>query len=402
MSFIKTYLRYYSLLLCGLLLFCSCETDLDPDDPGNNPNNPNQPANIDPDKASGYLRLDSPTVISGTLGSAVEGQLKMDVEDTIFSIKGYPIGNRLEFLHDPTQDVSGFYIYVGGASSYYDVPETIIEGQYTPPEEGDTTAILDMDLDPTIDNVDYPYTIEITIQPHDPSGNPLDEFTRWVTVEDPADSGGGSGCNTIARPLSDNTIHWDWDFTIREFNGDILNVFAPGLATPINSQGSGCCSDNGKSYSVSDSPACVPNTTASHMTWVQLEVDDYSVRPYELWQIYDDGSLMVLSNEIKKTYNRPTTNFCSGTVGYTFDNEDTGGTGTHDFIPGGDHINFDFPNWEGGWRPRGGDLIYTCNTMIITWGREDKFSAVYRRIKYDPYPSYNPIEFYYQWKPWFD
>ena len=396
-----------TLMLLSLGFWTACESDITDD--LNNPGNPNNPRNPNPakalsaDEASEHLVLKNHAKITGTLPNASDGQLKLDVEDTIYVVKGYPLGSRIEVLHHPGENVAGFNITVPGSTFYFHVPETIIEGQYEPSEESDSISIIELDFDPPVDEVDYPYTTEIVIQPVDDNGNPLDEFERWVTVEDPEQSStNGSGCNTIARPVNDNNLHWEWDFTVRELNGDIVNVFAPGLATRINSQGSGCCGDNGRSYAVGDTPACVPNTTAQHLTWVELEVDDYSVRPFELWQIYENGTVRVYSNEIKKTYNRPTTNFCTGVIGYTFDNDDTGGIGTHNFVAGGSHISFDFPNWEGGWRPQGGTLIYTCHTMIISWGGGDKFSAVYKRIIYDPYPQTNPLAFYSLWKPWFD
>ncbi len=390
-----------SFLIFSLALWTSCESDLN-EDPSN-PGNPNSGKTLSAEEASEYLVLKGHAKITGTLPTTNDGQLKLDVEDTIFVVKGYPLGSRIEVLHHPGENVAGYNLYLPGSSFYYHVPETIIEGQYQTPEENDTTSIIELNFDPPVDEVDYPYTIEIVIQPVDDGGNPLDEFERWVTVEDPEDASGAGSCNTIARPRSDNRIHWEWDFTIREFNGQILNVFAPGLASPINSQGAGCCSDSGRSYTTSNHPGCTNNGTSSGLTWVVLDVDDYVVRPFMFLQIYEDGSIDASGNEVKKQYNRSITNFCSEVVGYDFFNTDIGGTGTHDFTPGANYININWTSWQGGYRINSGSLIYTCNTMILSWGGEDKFSAVYKKpIFYDGNSNYNPVDFYSQWKPWFD
>ena len=397
MKYPNRYLTALVLIMSASILFFSCQLDPDTDTPPKDP--PNNGKQLEPDKISEYLVLKDANKIDGTLPTAPDGGILMDVQDTIYTVKGYSLGYRIDFQKATSQLITGYYIYVSGSSFYYDVPEDYVDGQFVPNEEEDTSSVLVLDLDLEDEEVDYPFTTEIVIQPHDDAGNPLDEFDRRITIEDPDDPDGG-GCNTIAFPISNNHIHWEWDFTIREYNGEILNVFAPGLATPINSQGAGCCDQQGRSQTTSSSPSCGPGTTS--MTWVQLEVNDYSVRTYELWQIYENGTMLAFGNHVKKQYNRATTNFCDGTVGYTFDNEDLDGHGTHDFTPGSDRINLSWTNWNGGYRPLSGSLIYTCHTMIRSWGGDDKFSAVYRRVVYNPYPDHNPVEFYYNWKPWFD
>lgn len=373
----------------------SCKTDPEV------PNPKEEPEEIAPDLIAEHLILNQATLITGSLPNAQDGGIKMEIKDTIFSVKGFALGSRIQFQKAAHQDITGFYIYVIGASFYFDVPEEIVDGQLVFSGDEDTSTVLqiDLDLEPLGDEVEYPFSTEILIQPHDASGTPVDEFKRFITIEDPEDQT-GNGCNTIAQPVSNNRIHWEWEFTIREYNGEILNVFGPGLATRINSQGAGCCDSQGRSWTTSSHPSCGPGTTS--MTWVQLEVEDYSVRPYELWQIYNDGTVFVFSNYIKKQYDRSITNFCDGIVGYTFENEDIDGSGTHDFTPGGSFITFNWTQWNGGFRASSGQVVYTCHTMIRSWGVDDKFSAVYRRVIYNPYPTHNPIEFYYQWKPWFD
>ncbi|MDH3710292.1 MAG: hypothetical protein OER04_10415 [Cyclobacteriaceae bacterium] len=356
-------------MILSLVLWTSCESDLN-EDPGN-PGNP-VITNVDPDKASEYLVLNNAAKITGSLPLSNDGGLKLDVEDTIFTMKGYPLGSRIRVLHDPSQSVSDFNIHVGGASFYYNVPEEIAEDQYIVEEESDTTSVLVLELDPPADEVDYPFTLEVYIQPLDESGNPLDEFIRWLTVEDPEDSGSG-GCNSITGKV------WEWNFSLRINHGDIVNVWAPALGTPINTTGGGCCSGSGNSYTTVD-PFCVVGINEPNMKWVEVTPHDYYVRNYEYLQFGDDGSALADGLEIIKNWDLFNTDFCSETLSYTYtENKNKLVEGTHDFVRGANHINFSFPDWEGGWRPRGGNIVYTCNVLVISYDVEiDTFIKVYK------------------------
>ncbi len=407
MQFTGKYLGLLIIVVGGLFLISACEKDLDTDPQGdpNDPNNPNPTTPVDPEKASEYLVLDNATKINGKPAPSLDGQIQMDVEDTIFVVKGFPVGSRLEFLHDPSQDISGFYVYVKGASAYFDVPESIVDGQYEAKGEEDTTSVLVLDLDPTVDTeeVNYPYHVEIVIQPHDPAGMGLDSISRVITVEEPIDPSDNSGlCNTILRTDGTSDRIWEWEFSVREYNGQILNIQAPGLAARINPQGSGCCRDDGVSVTTSDSPGCVPppNGPANNLTWVVLEVDDYVVLTYELAWFWENGEFTILGEENKRQYDRSTTNFCTETVGYTHDLTDYTHQGTHDFVAGSDHMNLDITDSEGGYRPaRSMDLIYTCNTLIVQWGREDNWSKVYKLAQTE---GNDPFDFHKFYKAWFD
>ncbi|MEM7375032.1 MAG: hypothetical protein AAF587_40940 [Bacteroidota bacterium] len=390
---------FFLILVACMIVIVACqptETTPEPETPIN------QLRSIDPDLASSMLVFPHSTQIDGQLPPAPDGQIKMEVRDTIFSVKGYPLGNRIQLLKEHhSQDISGYYVAVKGASFYFDVPEEFLDGQYIAEEESDTSSVLILDLDPGLEDVNYPLTVEITIQPHTPTGDPLDQFDRVITVEDPADK---SVCNTIAAQPSNNRIHWIWDYTIREYNGQILNVLAPDIATTVNSIAAGCCAPlTGKSYTVSSSPSCVPNVNTPHMQWKEYHIADFSVRPYELWQIYNDGTVSVWSVLLQSIYNRSRSDFCGPFIAFDPSEEDIYGEGTHDFVSGGEQFNFDWSRWDGGYRPRGGTVIYTCHTMIRCWGVEEKFSAVYKKADYSGPQSPNGFfENYLAFKEWFD
>ena len=361
------------LLLTGLLWMAACESDIDPidGDQSNNSSNPTDPVTYDPDEISEYLVLDNATKINGTLPTAPDGQLKIDARDTIFLVKGYRLGSRIRVLHDSTQDVSGFNIHLSGASFYYDVPEDIVEGQYVAQGEGDTTSVLELDIDLPEDDVEYPYTAEVIIQPHGPSGQLFDEFSRYITIEDPES---GENCNSIVEKT------WEWNFTLRVNNGDITSVWAPGLGIPINTTGGGCCGGEGKSYTVTD-PQCVADIQEPNMKWIKVYPNDYYVRPFEILHFYDGGKALAFQKEVIKNWDLFNTDFCSKALAYTFTvNDNFAREGEHDFTPGASYMRLNFPDWKGGWRPLGGDIVYTCNVLVIVSGSEgDAFLAVYKQ-----------------------
>ncbi|MGI9552650.1 MAG: hypothetical protein ACR2MT_15715, partial [Aurantibacter sp.] len=320
---------------------------------------------------------------------AIDGQLKMDVKDTIYSVKGYPLGNRIWFLHDPSQDVSGFHVYVSGSTFYYHVPEDMEEGQSVPQEENDTIAVLVLDLDlPNDHEVDYPFTTEVVIQPLDESGMPLDEFDRSITIEDPNDNDPGSRCATITQPFQvPSAPRWRWDFTIRERNGVIENSWEPARRRKINRLGWGCCVNGDISATAAESIFCREGTTQPGYEWVELEVDDYIVRYEEYMWVFDNGVFNVQGIEDKKQYFPSLTNFCDREIGYEFYYQVYGApndtpVGTHDFTPGAKRLNLDLPNWEGPYRmPRSAEITYTCHTLFLIWEDGEGFDSFVSRYE---------------------
>lgn len=343
-------------------------------------------SDLNPDKISEHLVLRDAIKMTGDLPVASDGGLKIDVPEMIYLIKGYPVGNRIRFQHNPMLEVKGFNIYVGSASYFFDVPAETIDGV----KENDsvTTVVFDLDF-PEDMEVDYPFTTEITIQPHDGSGNPLDEFDRTVTIEDPEDSSGGP-CNSIMQPYEglDTPPRWRWDFTMWEQNGTIINAWAPNRKQRINSQGAGCCSDSGRSYYVGEHPSCGANVTGPGFTKITLtadEINDYVQRIEEYVWFFDNGVFDAQGIEDKKNWYSFDTDFCTKELSYLYSYEVYGSlndtpVGTHDFTPGATRINLDLQNWQGPYRmPRSADIVYTCHTLLLIWESEgiDKFTSRY-------------------------
>lgn len=412
-------------ILLGLLLAisaCDKENELTGDsDPPVNENSdeqgqddttpqdsmPDTNGQIDPDIIANNLALKDAITVNGDLPAALDGQILIDVKDTIFLVKGYPFGDRIQLLPESGQasrtnrgGISGMYVQVLGSTFYHNVPSEAVETIWVD-EFGDhrTTYTFDLDLDLSdLGDISYPFSIEIKLQPYDEAGTPLDEFERVVTIEDPEDS---AKCDDIRREPGTSDNVWVWDYSIRAYNGQILNVIAPGLAAAINSIGGGCCLSDGRSVTTSEDNLCFEDTTAPERTWVELELDDYSVRTFEVMWFYTNGLFDFGGIYRNKQYDRSITNFCTGIAGYTFDREDYGiFDGGHDFMPGATSINLDVANWFGPYRMFSSyDLIYTCNTLLLmNQGGDDEWTFVYRKLK----SGDNPTAFDTQFKPWFE
>lgn len=317
----------FVLLLINLCLF-GCKPD--PESPIS-PTNPDpEHIDLDPDLASDFLLFHGETELEGTLPEAIDGEIFIEVEDTIYSVKGYPFGNRIRFLKEASQEVAGYYVGIPGANVYYDVPEEEVEGQYIPEGEQDTTSVLFLELDPDESIDEYPFTVPIWILPYDGSGMPIKRFIRWITVEDPEDG----TCTSIARPNNDYSLHWEWEFSLREYNGEVLNVFAPDIATRINSVGGGCCTTDGRSFTVASSPYCEVGVNNNNFTYFEYPSDDYSLRGYEVWQIWENGEVYVWRNFVLKNYIPQGSDFCTGELEYALDYSFPNGEGTHDYVAG--------------------------------------------------------------------
>ncbi|MEX0288463.1 MAG: hypothetical protein AB3N14_05085 [Flavobacteriaceae bacterium] len=392
----QTFMKCFMLMTIlggAVVMISACEKDIempkeerqqqdpdgeDPDQEEPKDSVPDTDNEIDSDVLAEYLVLKDASKITGNLPSATDGGLKIDVADTIYLIKGYPLGNRIRFKHDASQTVQGFNIYVGSASYYFDVPKEPNE-DYTPPQESDTTSVLVLDLDiPVDEGVDYPFSTEIIIQPNDGAGNPLDEFERVITVEDPEDPNGV--CNSIMQPFEgiDTPPRWRWDQTFWEQNGVIIKAWAPNRKQRINTYGWGCCNNaTQRSLTINDSPVCsalITDSTATasgNLVEVQLDVDDWVVRLEEYMWFFDNGVFDLQGIEDKRQYFPSLTNFCTAEVGYDLSTQVYGAptdtpVGTHDFSPGASHINLDLRNWQGPYRlPRSVNIVYTCHVLLL-------------------------------------
>jgi hypothetical protein len=206
MKEVKALLKFLAAMsVSGLLLFaCTNPIDPSPDpDPGNSDTTVEALDNI-----LNQFRLSSAAVkIAGHApSSSGSAGLKFNIKDTLHLVEGVHVPIR--FLHTETTNVAGVYIHVIGGSfsstHYYDVPE-IPEH-----EESDTVSVVmvgfDIDeLSPGVPPAGAPFVFDIILIPHDPNGNPLDETTVPVIVDDFNNSGNSP------EPCGLSTGQWVWE-----------------------------------------------------------------------------------------------------------------------------------------------------------------------------------------------
>ncbi len=388
----KTNHHYISLLnmllLSGLLWIVSCEPDLEPDKDHNNPTNPNNPVAVDPDKASEFLLLDSASKIAGELPVATDGPLQISVEDTIYLVNNMPFGTRVVVKHDGQQDISGFYIGIPNSSFYYDVPVVTAES-------GDSTEVFYINIGDAggLDWGEFP----IEILPHGPGNLPFKKFIRQVKVEDTKDE---DVCSPLVAPpdcyndINGNRIcsyvgglwTWMWDFTVVEdATGDIYTAYAPYMFLNVPPYKHGGCCWNGFSEPSKYDPYCVPGNRDYH----EVIVDNaYYVRYFERLDLFEDNTYLRSVRDETQNYNTDSSNYCADSAGYVTSRHYVEEEGTHNFSPGNNHINFtrlytnnfNDPYNSTFWFVHGGEVFYTCHTLIISYiFNGEKWSEVYKR-----------------------
>ena len=368
----------------GLLWLAACEQDIDPFDadqqnkPGG-PDDPGNPAQIDPDEALAYLVLESAQKIAGTLQSAPDQQLKINFKDTIYLVKDFPFGARVVVKHDGLFHIGGFYIGTTDGTFYYDLPAEETEAQ-----DSSDVIYLNIELPDDIQS-DFPYTLPIIIQPYGPDGVPLDEFNKWITVEDPESS---DGCPiTVYRAPA-----WEWEFTVGiNYAGEVFQIDAPGLKKISSYETGGCCNNDGTSTTVANDPNCTQNS----IYFKSINVEHYFTNVFELLTFFDDGTFKQWNASRQTNYRPSKSDFCNNLAAYDLDYNEFTKFGKHDFTPGADYLNIIYDVTDPpvfGKIIGSGEILYTCHSLILTVGREEKWSIVYRKLVHD----HNPLDF----APW--
>lgn len=369
-----------------LLILGGCQEDLDNVDPDDE----NNAANFSADQLSEFLVLDGASKIVQNLKGAPDGKLKISVKDTMYVVKGLQYGARVAIKHNGTQEIRGIYIGVSGSSFYYDAPASA-EGQ-------DSTETIYIHLE-IPGNANYPLTVPIKIQPYGPDGEPLDEFERWITIEDPDDEDvcdptvTQTCTNREGQLICNSPWSWVWEATLTEnLSGDIHTAYAPALFQNQNAFQHGGCCWNGISIPAKYDPYCV----SGNPEYFEVTVDDaYYVRYFEFMDLFDNGKFERYMRSANKIYVPDSSNYCSGVAGYFVDDNFTLYQGEHDFTPGADNIRLTTQSGGSGWAMNGGELIYTCHSLIISFGREERYIVIYRRFSgdIDEIETYLP-EFY--------
>lgn len=380
----RRYIGLLAIVLLNGLLLASCDSNVQPDQ-GNDTDDPGTPGNTnDPDRFAEYLVLTDASKLSGALPTAPDLGLKISVKDTLFLVKDFPYGARVVVRHDGQHDISGFYVGVSNSSFYYDVPVDEREAQ-------DSTDVIYINLAaPDGDDVDYPLAIPIKIIPHGPDGSPLDEFEKVAIVEDPATS----NC-PITIPSDPQPVHWVWEFTVGlDFSGQVFQVDAPGLKQINRYQTGGCCNADGTSSTVANDPTCFSEFSdgTPNPRWRTIDVEHYFTWGFDLLWLFDDRTFHQWNHSHQTNYRPSKSDFCKNVAAYDFEVGSFDKTGIHDYAPGANYLNIEYDETDPpvfGKIIGSGDILYTCRSLILTIGREEKWSLVYRKYLHD----FNPVEF---------
>ena len=338
---------------------------------------------LDPDIISEHLVFSGNALkITGSLPKAPDGQLKIDVHDTIYLVKGYPYGDRIQILAESGQtakagEVSGAFVSVVGSQIYHDVTAgTNAMSTFWIDETGGHHSTYTFNLDinnlPGSEDLDYPLSTDVIIQPHDAAGVPLDEFERTITIEDPENS-----CNDIR--FATFGIPWEWEFSIRlDSNADWEELSAPGLVLDLGDFAQGCCGGiTGETTLWLFDPGCHDQAD----TYLEMEIDPFYTPLFEILRLFDDGSAKIYARDVENNLDLLNTNLCARQAAYLYDDEVDWGEGTHDFTPGATTLELNFSNFNSFAKPRKyNDIIYTCHSLLIftSFGEGGEIGKVYK------------------------
>ena len=403
----KTDFRSTRLLPLTLVMIyvtvTSCTVEPEPEkNITNNGSNGTPGKTFTPDEVANYLVLKNATKISGAIPQASGGNAQINSKDTIYLVKDVPFGKRIEVKHDGSPEITGFYVSVLNSSFYFDAPAVQEESQ-------ETTDVFFLYLEDP-DGMVFPFSFPVVILPH-VNGIPVKKFIRVITIEDPKAeevcSPLGPAPSCFEDSVTGETVcqcatvcwYWIWEFTVVEDNtGDIHAAYAPGMFinNPLFTHG-GCCW-LGISIPAKHDPYCVP----ANPEYQSVVVDDvYYVRYFEALDLFDNGMYERYTYSETKNYSPDETNYCSGEVGYLVDRGASEESGLHNFSKTSDRISFtstwsrnpDDPTLPGeSWSIASGNLVYTCNNLIISFPYNGgKWSVVYRRSAVD----FNPLESYF-------
>ena len=387
MPFRLTPLITLVLSFCAAMLL-SCEPELDPDkvDPNDNPSNPNGAGS----PSSDFLRLIDEQKVDGPLAVVANGNMTIDVKDTIYVVKDDPYMARVSVKHDTADVVSCFNIWVDGLREayYYNIPVAA--------ESNDSIAVFYVSMDPL--GVLFTYSEKIRIQPCG-SGGPMDEFQRVIAVEDP-EPDTGSVCEIWTE--TEGATAWKWLFTQMIYpSGEIFKITAPDFeisSTENNGYRYGkCCWEdedfgNMEVYPNDTTPKGICNDQNPYYHSVHI-TEHYTLRPYEFLFIFSSGNFIHYVATREYDFEPWNSKICEGYAHHSVDYQNWTKTGTHNYSPGASSITFTtlVADPPFGPIPPRGKVVKTCHLMLIELDQDMKYRWVYQRypnIESDSAPDY--------------
>jgi hypothetical protein len=270
----------------------------------------NPGGSMNADTISNHLRFANAKKITGVIPKGPAGSsLKISFKDTLYLVDKWKL--PVKFLHeDTTKNVAGVYIQVHAGSSggtfYYDVPEV--------PDiaSNDTVSVILVGIDPKglEDSSGVPPAggappFEVTIVPHDPNGQPLDEITVPVSVEAPAADINGE-CGLITKEGE----YWDWSMSfIPDPNNPLGEDFFhndPNKLWGLAGQNiRGCCTDGISAYTAN----------CDSVNFRYLNFQTFFGWPNEIYKFFEDGTYAGLTESISAAPEPQLSDFCGSDPG---------------------------------------------------------------------------------------
>jgi hypothetical protein len=358
-------------LVAFMLMVLLCCSDPVGEPPGQDENPNPQTDEPDPDKANALMEafvFASAKKVAGSAPSVTNTELvKTGTRDTIFSIAG--IKDLIRLSHPEERPIKGIYIAAQGSTFYYDVP-------VAREEKSDTVSVIIYEVDPEeIEEEMSSGSVEVPIEiiAYDDQGQLIDIIERILAVEKPS---------TNECDILEYTWHWEWS-GIFNHNDELVNLNARGERNRNSFIFKDCCKGAiiCPYYDENDQPVYDVNE----------EIDLHYTIDYEWFEFYSYGnfyretaeSASYISNIDKDDYEfdacqwEPEIQTRIDVVSYY---------GTHDYTPGSNTLNYTITNdscgddFGCGYGSRGGDIIYSCHAMIITFGPPSNRSVrLYKR-----------------------
>jgi len=394
-----------SLVYGSFLLSCTSE---EPDAAPGNQTTGNQTSSgdltiQDLDKLSDHLKFFGATISPGKPPAAPGGSaLKISIRDTLNMAAGIPM--PIKFLHDEQADITGVYVQVrsfqgstGGilyGTNFFEVPEVAETA------ESDTVSVVMIGFDPT--DFDLPLSFEIDVIPVGPSGQPLDETTIPVVVEELGDPSSGDDCGLVMPGF-----YWSWSHSFITYpvvtsetpQDSIFRFFyAPDVIWDGTQSIKGCCIAGNSDYGAT----CSLGRPEDERT---LPFDTYYQQAYESFDFFENHTFKRITVENSANPLPDESDYCSGSSGVVYVSiknvlyeGDWTATPSVTVIPespfgfgSGEEGTFDYltlrttTSTGNGWGNPGGWIVYvTCSQLLLVQpdreGGTDHLWKFYQRI----------------------
>ena len=268
----------------------------------------NPGGSVNADSISNHLQFQNAVKKTGAIPKGPAGSsLKISLKDTLYLVDKWKL--PIKFLHeDTTKNVTGVYIQVhfsSAATFYYDVPEV------SDIASNDTVSVILVGIEPDglEDTAGVPPAggtpFEITIVPHDSTGQPLGEVTVPVDILEPSTDIKGE-CGLITKPGE----YWNWSMSFipdpnNPLGEDIFRNDPNKLWGLAGQNIRGCCTNGQSAYT--------SNCDSANFRYLNFQT--FFGWPNEIYKFFEDGTYAGLTESISTAPEPQLSDFCGSDRG---------------------------------------------------------------------------------------